>query len=418
MHLMFWMIKFLYSKIIDLSNVTQDLNEYQLVKLIKINTTIIGVLFLTDIIASILRQVGAGSRQIRRGLRVFYNIYGGNIMKSKFVLKTPSIIQTIESIGGGDLSSFKEKSKNALTISAYLVGFMALTSLLFTPLLIIGSNFLTVIIGLKALKYLWLNLSTIIEFIVSVNETDLITGGKRKDELFGNKTLALLRNVTKILFYVGVQAALITAIGSLSPIFVLGIIGMRMYFKIIKWMVRIIKYLAVQPEAALKEGSDRLVKLTGYFAAAVEMVGAILAGMMSIEITSVAQGLSILGGFATLFAVVGILISIPLILSKIKVQMDMGLESLIKLALGILMFTGLLFLINNITNDVNIIVMLHWAGSVLLLLTICFFTGLLAKFTLPLMIPLILFCLAIFTAVTLLSAAITVAQKTNTEDAS
>lgn len=418
MHLMFWMIKFLYSKIIDLSNVTQDLNEYQLVKLIKINTTIIGVLFLTYIIASILRRVGAGSRQIRRGLRVFYNIYGGNIMKSKFVLKTPSIIQTIESIGGGDLSSFKEKSKNALTISAYLVGFMALTSLLFTPLLIIGSNFLTVIIGLKALKYLWLNLSTIIEFIVSVNETDLITGGKRKDELFGNKTLALLRNVTKILFYVGVQAALITAIGSLSPIFVLGIIGMRMYFKIIKWMVRIIKYLAVQPEAALKEGSDRLVKLTGYFAAAVEMVGAILAGMMSIEITSVAQGLSILGGFATLFAVVGILISIPLILSKIKVQMDMGLESLIKLALGILMFTGLLFLINNITNDVNIIVMLHWAGSVLLLLTICFFTGLLAKFTLPLMIPLILFCLAIFTAVTLLSAAITVAQKTNTEDAS
>lgn len=204
-------------------------------------------MFLTNIIANVLRQIGAGSRQIRRGLRVFYNIYGGNIVKSKFILKTPSIIQTIESIGGGDLDLFKEKAKNALTISAYLVGFMALTSLLFTPLLIIGSNFLTVVIGLKALKYLWLNLSTVIEFIVSVNETDLITGGKRKDELFGSKTLALLKNVTKILFYVGVQAAMIAAIGALSSVFLLAIIGMKMYFLIIKSMVKIITYLALQP---------------------------------------------------------------------------------------------------------------------------------------------------------------------------
>ena len=132
--------------------------------------------------ASVLRMLGNNPKSVRRGLRVLYNIYNGNIIK--IGLKTPSVMQTMQSISNIN----DKKIKNAFKVSAYLSGFIFLTSTMITPLILIGTNFIAIRISLFLLKSVYKNLTSIVEFVINQKSLTAISSIKKMwnvTKLFG-----------------------------------------------------------------------------------------------------------------------------------------------------------------------------------------------------------------------------------------
>ena len=405
MHLLFYIIKFLYTRLIDLAK-TKLLTSKQLETLIKLNLQLHGFLFSTLVMASILRNIGTFGKATRKGLRVLYNIYNGNILGwTKGLYKIPSVIQVMSSIDTS--AKGMKKFNDVLIASLKMTAFVAVTSMMLTPLLLLGLNFAIIVIGLMTLRYTYKTLLEIINIIA--------TDGKK---VLTKQNIKLLFNATVCLSMIVAQVMMLGIISVMQPILLMSLAGLAIYMIAVEMMLFILmRQLGRYTKKKITDAGVKLAGLTGIFANVVEMLGAVMAGMVSIEVSSAGQGWSLVGTMMTLLVIVNILLLVPLLMSKFKAKISVGMVELFKLAIGIITFVGLLFLINITCKDIEFITILTFVGSAIILIGLFSILGYLSTFVLPLLTPLLLVSLALFAVIALLSTAINIAQKTNTEDA-